>query len=101
MGRSASPPAEFFKKSLLGTARLIAQALALWWLPAAAMLLLWNEPSLGVLLRAALALPLLFLSAHGLHAVGLVGHDGTHFNLHPDRLASARIGVLISSLVPG
>lgn len=32
--------------------------------------------------------------------LALVGHEGSHFNLHPNRMVSATWGVLTSALVP-
>jgi fatty acid desaturase len=40
------------------------------------------------------------ISSFGLHSLGLMGHEGTHFTLHPKRASSALIGVLTSAFVP-
>ncbi|HEX4924387.1 MAG TPA: fatty acid desaturase, partial [Bdellovibrionales bacterium] len=97
---AAGIPKRFFEPSRAGTIGLTARALALWTLPSLLMYALLSVPGIAGPTAVALALPLLILAAHGLHNTGLIGHEGTHFNLHRDRFKSAKIGVLISSLVP-
>lgn len=58
---------------------------------------LLSAPSWAMVLVA----PGLFLAAGiALQNIGLVGHEGTHFNLSASRMRSARIGNAVSALVP-
>ncbi len=51
-------------------------------------------------LLGAATILLTLLSSFGLHSLGVMGHEGTHFTLHKKRIISAYIGVLVSALVP-
>ncbi len=53
-----------------------------------------------LILKIAVASPLILIGSFSLHNVGLLGHEGTHFTLSNDRYQSALIGTLLSSMVP-
>lgn len=40
------------------------------------------------------------LAAIGLHNLALLGHEGTHFNLAKNKMASSLLGTMLASLVP-
>jgi len=82
-------PARFFKPEPLETVRSLAGALALWLVPGAALGVLVQFDGIPLALRVILS-----------SAFAVLGHEGTHFNLHENRVTSARIGTLASALVP-
>jgi fatty acid desaturase len=95
--RAPTLPRELYLRSSAGALGFIATVLALWLVPGALATWLARNaawpwwalvPSLAVLC---------FIAAHGLHLVGWVGHEGFHFNLFRHRLASAIVGVVVSS----
>lgn len=48
-----------------------------------------------------LALPLLLPAGYGLFLMGILGHEGFHFNLSDNRLFSCLLAVLLSSMLTG
>jgi fatty acid desaturase len=43
---------------------------------------------------------LFLMAGQGLHLLGIIGHDGSHGNLHRVRFKSMTIGIMCSSIVP-
>jgi fatty acid desaturase len=60
----------------------------------------WVTRELPLLTRAALVLPLAFLAGHGMHVLGILGHEGIHLNLHRNRRVSLALAILCSAPVP-
>lgn len=99
-GRGIIPvPAEFLKLDTSKMAQMIAIHLLTFVVPLvlATSLLTLGLPG-SVTIPAITVLSL--ISSFGLHSLGLMGHEGTHFTLHPKRIISAYIGVITSALVP-
>jgi beta-carotene hydroxylase len=94
-------PTHFFQATVQDTLVHVFKCLFLWLGPATLALLsyqyLGNSYPLSSFLLCTL---LLFVSAYGLHAAGLIGHDGTHFSLLDNPTQSALLGVTVASLVP-
>jgi fatty acid desaturase len=72
--------------------------LALWGLPGLLASWLARGEWLSAWQKVPLILSLCFVSGQGLHLSGWVGHEGFHFNLFRNRLASAVAGVVVSSV---
>lgn len=91
-------PREFLQHDLKLTSTMICKHLMTFAIPLviATIALLLLQPIISV----PLAIFLCVFSSIGLHSLGLMGHEGTHFTLHPNRLISAYIGIIISSMVP-
>ncbi|HVJ64722.1 MAG TPA: fatty acid desaturase [Bdellovibrionota bacterium] len=92
-------PKDILRPTVGGTTLAISKAFALWLVPAFASFLVWRSGWNPWLAWPLLAL-LQFVAAHGLHAVGLIGHDGAHFALLRNPKRSAFLGVLVSAFVP-
>ena len=99
-------PKHFFAAKLSDTLFMIGRTLLLWALSAAcsvavAQALMHNSPSwVALIAGVGIVAFCSFISAHGLQRLGMVGHDGTHFNLHPDKFTSALLGMAVAALVP-
>lgn len=96
-------PEEFLRPSLPGTAFFVGAALLMYLAPVLAIqsMLEADFTNAGGLNLSLILLPwLIVLAGQGLHAFGIIGHDGMHFNLHRHRVVSAIIGIFFSSLVP-
>lgn len=61
--------------------------------------LVWGS-SLFILNKAVLTLVLGFFGGYGILNTGFLGHDGTHFTLHSNRVVSSVLGILMTSAVP-
>jgi beta-carotene hydroxylase len=61
--------------------------------------LLVGKAEWSVGLRALAALPVLVLGGYGMLLLGFMGHDGTHFNLHENRLVSSLMGIGLTAPV--
>ena len=96
--RAPRLPREFYQRSTSASLGFIAFALALWLLPGLLANTLTHSQWLSVWLKPPLLLSLGFVAGQGLHLTGWVGHEGFHFNLLRNRLASAIVGVVISSV---
>jgi fatty acid desaturase len=79
---------------------LIVKRFAIWIFPALFIIGLVNS-NLPLMIVVPACLFLAFVSGVGLHNLGLLGHEGTHFSLHADRYRSAHLGVMASSCIPG
>ena len=92
-------PQEFLKQDVAQSALMIGTHLVTFALPVAlsTYLLTLNLPAYVVL---PLVVVLSLVGSFGLHSLGLMGHEGTHFTLHPKRIVSSYIGVITSALVP-
>jgi fatty acid desaturase len=88
------------RPSTLGTLVLLGHALGFFVLPAWAAR---NVYDLSWPLAAKLPLiaVLIALAGHGLHLLGIVGHEGIHFTLHRNKVVSAMIGIVVASLLVG
>jgi fatty acid desaturase len=84
----------------LRTAELILRAFVLWLGSGSliAQVVTWDALPLAV--RGLLVVPLALVAGQGLHLLGIIAHDGSHSNLHRDRVTSFVIGILCSSAVP-
>lgn len=90
-------PERFLQRSTLRTCELILRAFLIWSCPAAVA---YAVLSSGLPAGWLLALPLWLMAGQGLQLLGIIGHDGSHANLHRDRWTSFLIGILCSSAVP-
>jgi beta-carotene hydroxylase len=93
-------PAHFFEIEPRQVARYIFVQVFFWLGPTGISYFLFSKFHLAPFLVTFLCLPLLILSGIGLHNLGLVGHEGLHFNLHKNRFKSSALGILFSSFIP-
>ncbi len=49
-------------------------------------------------LKLVLLVPLWLVAEHGIHMLGMVGHEGFHGNLHRNRAVSIQLGLIFSSM---
>src|SRR5689334_16433011 len=99
MQSSAADRAPVLPKELNQRSNLVAlagclYALALWWLPVFAIAALWSS-SAPLVVKCLLPLPLGLISGYGILLAGFMGHDGTHFNLHSNKVVSSLMGIVI------
>jgi fatty acid desaturase len=92
-------PRDFYRASLIGSAAFIGTAVALT-VVLALLARLAFDLDLPLAARVALALPPIVLSGFGLHMLGLVGHEGTHLLLHPNKRVSMYLGLFFPSMIP-
>lgn len=92
-------PQEFLRQDVAQSTLMIGTHLATFALPLilSTYILMSSIPQY---LAVPLVLILSVIGSFGLHSLGLMGHEGTHFTLHPKRVVSAYIGVLTSAIVP-
>jgi fatty acid desaturase len=93
-------PGELHKISYLGTLGVIAHALGLFVVPAVLARLVAGS-ALPLAAQVPLVGVLALLAAQGFHMLAFLGHEGFHFSLHANKVASSAIGVVFSSMVPG
>jgi beta-carotene hydroxylase len=94
-------PKEYGEKSALWTALFIGYAVCAYVLPAAAIYWVAAQSRWPLPLKTVSVIFLGLLSQQGLHLLGIVGHEGFHFNLHDNRYLSAVLGIVFSSMVGG
>lgn len=100
MSEKIKVPKKFFQVSNVETVIQVVKFFGLWLVPAVIALWIYGlDISLYVKIFS-----ILFLSyvggAHGIQCVGLLGHEGTHFALHKNKLVSSWLGVFFASFVP-
>ncbi len=77
-----------------------AYSLLLFVIPAG--LSIWVVEAVDALwLKLVVLVPLWLLAQHGIHMLGMVGHEGFHGNLHPNRQVSIQLGLVLSSMAIG
>ena len=91
-------PAEFYRKSLLGAAGLVAFMLAMFLLPSIANYWLYTECTWPLWSRVLLSVPLFALAGQGVHLMGWIAHDGFHFTWHENRYACTLPALFFSSM---
>src|ERR1051325_9064398 len=94
-----SLPKEFREKSTLWTALFIAYAVCAFALPAAAIYWVVAQSRWPLLLQTISVIFFGLVSQQGLHLLGILGHEGLHFNLHKNRYVSAVLAIVFSSMV--
>jgi fatty acid desaturase len=87
------------RPSNLRNAEIIARALLIWFGSSALASWLIFASGLPRALAVALAAPVLVLAGQGMHLLPIIGHDGSHGNLHRNRTKSLFLGMLVSSLL--
>lgn len=96
--RAARPviPAEFYRRSLWGTAGFILYAWGMFFIPAALIYYtILNVTPLA--LQIAIIVPLSIIGGFGAYITGWLGHDGTHLSLHKNKYVSALLGSFCAS----
>lgn len=58
---------------------------------------LWTYSSWAWWVTGLVSLPLLLVGGYGMLLMGFMGHDGTHFNLHSNRIVSSILGIIITA----
>jgi beta-carotene hydroxylase len=91
-------PVEFYRKSPLGAAGLVAFMLAMFILPTIANYWLYTVCSWPLWSRIVLSLPLFMAAGQGVHLMGWIAHDGFHFTWHQNRYACALPALFFSSM---
>lgn|SRR6478736_1652467 len=95
--RAPTLPREFYARSTVKALAFVTLSLSLWLVPGALGTWLARDARLPTWALVLTLVPLCFIASHGLHLLGWVGHEGFHFNLFRGRLASAIVGVVVSS----
>lgn len=90
--------AEFYRPSLLGTTIFIVYAVALFFVPAFLCRIVATSID-SLLLKIMLIVPLTIIAGYGILLVGIIGHEGFHISLHPNKLVSAVLGLFFASAV--
>lgn len=99
-GRVPRPviPAEFYRRSLWGTAGFILYAVGMFVIPGA--LIYYTLVTVeSLLLQVALIVPLTIMGGFGAYLLGWLGHDGTHLSLHDNKYVSASLGAFFASML--
>jgi fatty acid desaturase len=91
-------PRECYRRSTWGALAFIGFVLALWWVPALLAVWVARGDALVAWQKVPLVVALGFVAGQGFHLSGWVGHEGFHFNLFRSRLASAIVGIVVSSV---
>lgn len=80
-------------KAILGCLYAMGLFFGAWWGTAA----LISAAPWPLWARLALAVPVLVLGGYGMLLMGFMGHDGTHFSLHDDKVVSSAIGIVLTA----
>ena len=91
---------EMHRPSVLGTLVFMLYACMMYF-GVAYLIYLVASSSLFFLMKIIMLVPLYILCAGGLRLMGNLGHDGTHFSLHHNKVVSTLIGCFFSSSVIG
>jgi beta-carotene hydroxylase len=94
-------PNEYRQKSALWTALFLGYAVCAYILPAAAIYWVAAQSRWPLLCQIISVIFFGLVSQQGLHLLGIVGHEGLHFNLHDNRYLSAVLGIVFSAMVAG
>lgn len=98
--RRIKVPARFFDQSFTLVLRMISFRVVCLIGCLSIVTLIWSNLPLDFWLKFLLSLPFSIFGGASFQNLALVGHDGGHFSLHHNRMTSARIGTIVSSLVP-
>lgn len=98
-GKLLKLPREYYEKSNLLTGLFLVYSTFLYVFPS--LLIYWviQRAYFDVPLRIVAVLLLGLVAQQGLHLFGWIGHEGFHFNLVDNRMASAAIGLFFSALI--
>ncbi len=93
-------PSAMLRPSTLGTLFVLGHALAFFIIPA------WTarqvyDVSWPLAAKLPLMAVLIAVAGHGFHLLGIVGHEGIHFTLHRNKVASVVIGIVAASALLG
>lgn len=91
-------PKEFTKTNNWETLFMVSYMLLMLLIPSVVIYQLVYVSTLPWLWKFILSAPLFLLSGQAYHLMGWLGHDGFHFALHRNRMVSAIIGMVTSSM---
>lgn len=92
-------PKELSEKSAIKALAGIAYSFVLFFLSWFLVGLLWSQAEMPLWMKVGGALPLLVLGGYGMLLMGFMGHDGTHFTLHDNKIISCVLGVFVTAPV--
>ncbi len=85
--------------SLKGTIGCL-YAMAAWLVPTFIIGYLWSGVEIPLIAKVIISLAMGVVGGYGILLTGFMGHDGTHFSLHPNKVLSSMLGIIVTASVP-